>query len=400
MSNNNEFETAGVGTKAVWAGERAHRAFGATQVPIMNSVAYAYEDMDEWYEVSLGEKPGYMYSRTTNPTVEAFEDKVCAMEGAAAAVSFTCGMAAISSTLYTFLRPGDRVVSQKDTYGGANKMFTEFLPNMNISATLCTTGAHEEIEAEIDKGCKMLYLESPTNPTIKITDIARLASYAKARGVLVVIDNTFATPIHQNPLSLGVDLVIHSATKFMSGHADALGGVVCGSKELMKQLFHFREIHGAVLSPWDAYLIIRGMKTMKLRIEQQAKNALALARFLKEHPLVEDVFYPGLETHINHDIAKKQMHGFGPMLSFSLKGGLEDACKLLPHLVYANKAANLGPVETIYGLPRTTSHVECTADERKALGIPEGLVRVSVGIEDTEDLLSDLKQALDKLADK
>ena len=397
MSNFQEFNQAGIGTKAVWAGEQNHRAFGATQVPIMNSVAYAYEDMDEWYEVSLGTKAGYIYSRTTNPTVEAFEDKVCALEGAEAAVSFTCGMAAISSTLYTFLRPGDRVVSQKDTYGGANKMFTEFLPNMNITTTLCETGDHEQMEAEIDKGCKLLYLESPTNPTIKIVDIERLARYAKSKGVLVAIDNTFATPINQNPLSLGVDLVIHSATKFMGGHADALGGVVCGSKELMNQLLHFREIHGAVMSPWDAYMILRGMKTMKLRIDQQSKNAMALARFLKSHPKVEDVFYPGLETHKNHEIAKKQMKGFGPMLSFSLKGGLDAACALLPHLVYANKAANLGPVETIYGLPRTTSHVEVTAEERKQLGIPEGLVRISVGIEDTDDLLSDLSQALDKL---
>lgn len=394
---NDDFLEAGIGTKVVWAGEKEHRAFGATQVPIMSSVAYAYEDMDEWYEVSLDEKPGYIYSRTSNPTIEAFEDKVCALEGAEAAVSFTCGMAAISSTLYTFLRPGDRVVSLKDTYGGANKMFTEFLPNMNITTTLCNTGDHEEIEAEVKKGCKMLYLESPTNPTIKITDIERLAKFAKSLGVLTVIDNTFATPINQNPLSLGVDIVIHSATKFMCGHADALGGVVCGSKELMKQVFHFREINGAVLSPWDAYLIIRGMKTMKLRIQQQSKNAMELARFLKGHELVEDVFYPGLETHPNHDIAKKQMRGYGPMMSFSLKGGLKAACKLLPYLKYANKAANLGPVETIYGLPRTTSHVECTIEERKALGIPEGLVRISVGIEDTEDLIADLTQALQHL---
>ncbi len=394
-----QWDKAGIGTKSVWGGEEARRAFQATQIPIMNSVAYAYEDMDEWYEVSLGNKPGYIYSRTTNPTVEAFEEKVCILESAEAAVSFTCGMAAISSTLYTFLRPGDRVVSQNDTYGGANKMFTEFLPKMGITATLCETGNHEQIEAEIDKGCRLLYLESPTNPTIKITDIKRLAEYAKQRGVLVAIDNTFATPINQNPLELGVDLVIHSATKFMGGHADALGGVVCGSKELVKELFHFREIHGAVMSPWDAYMIIRGMKTLKLRIDQQSKNALALAEYLQSHPKVKDVFYPGLPTHKNHEIAKAQMRGYGAMLSFALKGGLKDACNLLPHLVYANKAANLGPVETIYGLPRTTSHVEVTEQERAALGIPEGLVRVSVGIEDTEDLIWDISQALDRLAE-
>jgi len=381
------------GTKAVWAGEEASLAFNATQVPVVLSVAYNYDDMDEWQDVALGLKPGHIYNRMTNPTVEAFEEKVRILEGAEAAVGFSSGMAAISSALYTFLRPGDRVVSVKDTYGGTNKIFTEFLPNIDVNVTLCNTGNHEEIEAEVAKGCKVLYLESPTNPTLKITDIERMVKAGKAVGALVIIDNTFATPINQNPIQFGVDIVIHSATKFLSGHADAMGGVVCGAKELMEKVYHYREINGATMDPWSAYLILRGMKTLKLRVRQQEKSAMEIARYLKNQKHVEEVFYPGLETHRNHDIAKKQMKGFGGIVSFVLKEEMEAIKILLPKLQYANRAGNLGAVETIYGPARTTSHVECTLEERKELGIPEGLVRISVGIEDTEDLIADLEQA-------
>lgn len=388
-----QFKNVQDGTKAVWAGEKESLAYNATQVPVVFSVAYNYDDVDEWQEVALGNKPGYTYNRMSNPTVKAFEEKLRILEEAEEAVAFSSGMAAISSTLYTFLKPGDRVVSVKDTYGGTNKIFTEFLPNIGVDVTLCNTGNHEEIEAEVNKGCKVLYLESPTNPTMKIIDIERIAKVGKSAGAVVIIDNTFATPINQNPLQLGVDLVIHSATKFLSGHADALGGTVCGSKELMKHVYHYREINGATMDPMSAYLILRGMKTLKLRIRQQEQSALEIAKFLQKKEAVEAVYYPGLETHPHHHIAKKQMKGFGGILSFVLKGEMEAIKILLPELTYANKAGNLGAVETIYGPARTTSHVECTLEERKALGISEGLVRISVGIEDTEDLIADLEQA-------
>jgi len=386
-------ENINVGTKAVWAGEKEVLVHGATQVPVVVSVAYNYDDMDEWLDVAVGKKQGHIYGRNTNPTVQAFEDKVKILEGAEAATSFSTGMAAISNTLYTFLKPGDRIVSIKDTYGGTNKIFTEFLPKMNIEVALCETGDHEAIEKELEKGCTILYLETPTNPTVKITDIERMAKKGKEAGAIVVVDNTFATPINQNPLALGADLVLHSATKFLGGHADALGGVVCGAKELIEPIYHYREINGATLDPWAAYLLLRGMKTLKLRVAQQEKNALAIAQYLQQQELVEDVYYPGLETHTNHDIAKKQMKGFGGMLSFSLKGGMDAVRILLPALKYANRAANLGAVETTYGPARTTSHVECTPEERAAVGIAEGLVRISAGIEDTEDLIQDLEQA-------
>jgi cystathionine gamma-synthase len=384
---------AKMGTKAVWAGEKDYLVHGATQVPVVLSVAYGYDDMDEWYDVAIGKKKGHIYGRNTNPTVQAFEDKIKILEGAEAATSFSTGMAAISNTLSTFLVPGDRIVSIKDTYGGTNKIFTEFLPRQEIEVALCETGNHEQIEREVEKGCKILYLETPTNPTVKITDIERMAKAGKAAGALVIVDNTFATPMNQNPLSLGVDLVIHSATKFLGGHADALGGVVCGSEELVEKIYHFREINGATMDPMAAYLILRGMKTLHLRVRQQCKSAMTLAKYLQTKEMVEAVYYPGLETHPHHDIAKKQMKDFGGMLSFAVKGGVDTVRDLLPKLQYANRAANLGAVETTVGPARTTSHVECTPEERAAVGIPEGLIRISCGIEEIEDIIADFEQA-------
>jgi cystathionine gamma-synthase len=303
-------------------------------------------------------------------------------------------MAAISNTLFTLLSPGDRVVSVKDTYGGTSKIFLEFLPRFQIKVDLCDTTDHAAIEAAIARGCQVLYLESPTNPTLKVMDITRLAQAAHQVGAIVVADNTFATPLNQNPLALGVDLVLHSATKFLGGHADALGGVVCGAASLVERIYHFREINGATLDPMAAYLLLRGMKTLHLRIRQQNESALQIARFLAGQPPVSQVFYPGLESHEHHEVARRQMRGFGGVLSFMLKGGFDAVRAFLPRLRYAHLAANLGAVETIAGPPATTSHVECTPEEREAMGIPEGLIRYSVGIEETEDLLADLKQAL------
>jgi cystathionine gamma-synthase len=392
----NNKQNPAMGTISVWGGEDKDFWQGATQLPVVHSVSFGYQDLDEWVEVALGQRPGHIYSRNTNPTVAAFEEKVCLLEGAEAAVSFGSGMAAISNTLFTLLSPGERVVSIKDTYGGTNQIFIEFLPRFQIQVALCDTTDHEAIEAEIAKGCQVLYLETPTNPTLKVIDLARLIKAGHQVGATVVVDNTFATPINTNPLALGADLVLHSATKFLGGHADALGGVICGPADLVHQIYHFREINGAVLNPMAAYLLLRGMKTLHLRIRQQNENALRIARFLESHPLVEQVMYPGLESNENHAIAAQQMRGFGGVLSFVPKGGFEAVRALLPHLRYAHAAANLGAVETVVGPPATTSHVEVSREQRAAMGIPEALIRYSVGIEEGEDLMADLQQALEK----
>lgn len=389
----------GRATAAVWAGETGHAPYErATQVPVVHSVSFGYDDLATWRDVALGRQEGHIYSRNTNPTLRAFEEKVAALEGAESATSFASGMAAISGTLFTFLRPGDRAVSIKDSYGGTNKIFTEFLPPFGIEVKLCETTDHAQLEAEITRGCRLLYLESPTNPTMKVVDIERLARAAHAAGATVVVDNTFATPINQNPLAFGADIVLHSATKYLGGHADALGGVACGRRDLVQRLYHYREINGAVLAPAEAYALLRGMKTLALRIERQNASAAAIARWLEAHPAIELVNYPGLETHEQHDVARRQMRGFGGMLSFAVRGGLEAIAAFLPRLQYAHRAANLGCVETVVGPPAVTSHVECSDEERRAAGIPEGLVRYSTGIEDVSDLVADLELALAGLA--
>lgn len=387
------------GTLSVWAGEDAKNFQDrSTQMPVVHSVSFGYKDVEEWMGVALGQAEGHIYGRNTNPTVAVFEEKLRILEDAEAATSFSTGMAAISNTLYTLVKPNDRVVSVKDTYGGTNKIFIEFLPRLNVEVALCDTTDHEAIEAEIAKGCTVLYLESPTNPTLKVVDIERLAKAGHAVGATVVVDNTFATPINSNPLSFGADLVLHSATKFLGGHADALGGVICGSKDLIEQIYHYREINGATLHPMAAYLLLRGMKTLELRIRQQNASAMQVAEYLQAHDFVQNVYYPGLPSHENHDIAKKQMRGFGGVLSFDLRGGFAAVQVFLPKLKYAHAAANLGSVETIVGPPATTSHVESTAEERAAMGIPESLIRYSTGIENVEDLIADLEQALDATA--
>ncbi|RYF65772.1 MAG: cystathionine gamma-synthase family protein [Cytophagaceae bacterium] len=381
-------------TASVWAGETDHYNDGAVTTPIVKSVAFAYHDLDEWHNVATGKAEGYIYSRNTNPTVHVLEEKIRILENAEAATSFATGMGAISNTLFALLGPGKRVVSLNDTYGGTSRLFLDFLPRFQVNVTLCNTTDFDNLEAEIAKGCDVLYLETPTNPTLKIVDIARLAAAAKKVGAITVVDNTFATPINQNPLALGADLVVHSATKFLGGHSDAMGGVLCGSKALVEKVFQFREINGASLQADAAYMIARGMKTLELRIERQNASALTIARHLKAHPKVSDVFYPGLETHPGHAIAKAQMSGFGGIMSFSLHGSYDNVKKFLPKLQFVHLAASLGSVSTLAGPPRTTSHVELTEEQRKQLGIPESLIRYSVGIENVSDLLTDLDSAL------
>lgn len=390
-------KNAKLDTKAVWAGEDEPREEGTTtQTPIVQSVSFGYYDLDEWQDVALAKKAGHIYSRNTNPTLAVFEEKMRILEGGEAATSFASGMAAISNSLFALLRSGDRVVTIKDTYGGTNQLFREFLPRIGVEVSLCDTRT-EDVEREIARGCRLVYLETPTNPTLKVIDIARLANAAHSVGALVITDNTFATPINQRPLELGSDLVLHSASKFLGGHADALGGVLCGRTDLVKQVFHYREITGAALDPFAAYLLLRGLKTLHLRIERQNAGAMEVARFLETHPAVVRVFYPGLDSHPEHTTAALQMSGFGGVLSFALHGGYDAVKAFLPRLKFAHRAANLGAVETVVGPPATTSHVEVSARDREAMGIPEALVRYSTGIEDVSDLIADLEQALDSL---
>jgi len=381
-------------TQAVWAAEFGPFPYGAAVVPIVTAATFAHEDIGEWREIALKQRAGHIYSRNSNPTLEVLEKKISILDGTELAAGFATGMAAISSTLFALLSPGERVVSIKDSYGGTNVLFEEFLPRFAVAVRLCDTTDVAQIEAELAQGCRVLYLETPTNPTLKVVDIERLARCAHRHGAIVVTDNTFATPVNQRPAILGSDLVIHSATKFLAGHSDVLGGLVSGSSQLMAKILHFREIVGGTLSAEGAYDVLRGIKTLSLRVARHNENAQAIAEHLARHPKIESVYYPGLAQHPGHAVAQRQMRGFGGVLSFVPRGGENSLPALLNRLRLAQRAAHLGGVATTAGPPALTSHVELTAAERARAGIPETLVRYSVGIEDVQDLIDDLDQAL------
>ena len=384
----------GPSTRSVHLASRFDPATRAIVPPIVENSAYAYQDLETWRAVALNQAEGHIYSRNSNPTTSLLEEKVAALEGAESATSFATGMAAVSTTLFALLSPDQRVVSVRDAYGATFLHFTQILPRFGVICDVCETEDHEAIEASIARGCDLLFLETPTNPTLKVLDLARLIAAAHTAGAVTVVDNTFATPINQNPIALGADLVIHSATKYLGGHGDVLGGVLCGRQDLVEEVYRFRELTGPSMQAHTASLLLRSLKTLALRVQRQNENAEALARFLEGHPKVERVYYPGLESNRGHEIARRQMRGFGGVLSFAVTGGLDAIARFLPRLRYAYMAANLGQVETIVGPPLVTSHVECTEEERAAAGIPEGLVRYAAGIEDLDDLKFDLEQAL------
>lgn len=387
----------GESTRSVHLRARKDPVTGAIVPPISQSAAYAFDDLESWRRVALGESDGDTYGRNSNPTSRLLVERVAALEGAETGASFATGMAAITTSMFALLDPGKRAVTIRDAYGATFLMFTEILPRFGIECVVCDTDDTEGLEREIATGCDLLYLETPTNPVLKVLDIAALSALAHEQGALVLVDNTFATPVNQRPLELGADLVIHSATKYLGGHNDALGGIVCGRSELIEPINRHRELTGAALDPHSAFLLLRSLKTLGLRIARHNENAQHLATFLQAHARVEQVFYPGLESHPRHELACRQMRGFGGVLSFAVGGGMEAAGRVLSSLRLAYLAPNLGQVETIAGPAALTSHVELSAEQIEASGVPASLIRYATGIEDAEDLQADLEQALGRL---
>ncbi len=387
----------GESTRSVHLRARKDPVTGAIVPPISQSAAYAFDDLESWRRVALGESDGDTYGRNSNPTSRLLVERVAALEGAETGASFATGMAAITTSVFALLGPGKRVVTIRDAYGATFLMFTEILPRFGIECVVCDTDDTEGLEREIATGCDLLYLETPTNPVLKVLDIAALSALAHEQGALVLVDNTFATPVNQQPLELGADLVIHSATKYLGGHNDVLGGIVCGPSELIEPINRHRELTGPALDPHSAFLLLRSLKTLGLRIARHNQNAQHLATFLQAHARVEQVFYPGLESHPRHDLARRQMRGFGGVLSFAVEGGMEAAGRVLSSLRLAYLAPNLGQVETVAGPAALTSHVELSAEQIEASGVPASLIRYATGIEDAEDLQADLEQALGRL---
>jgi cystathionine beta-lyase/cystathionine gamma-synthase len=372
-------------TVCIHAGQTPDPSTGAITTPIYQTSTYVQE--------ALGCHKGYEYARTQNPTRAALEANIAAIEHGKAGFGFASGMAAIGAIM-TLLQAGDHVVVTDNTYGGTYRLFERVLRKYQLDFTYVDTSQLVEIERAIQHNTKMLFLETPTNPVLRLTDLRSASELAHARNVFVVVDNTFASPYVQRPIDFGCDMVIHSTTKFLNGHSDSVGGVVVGTRDDHIEWLRFvQNAEGAIISPMDAWLVLRGTKTLPVRMERHNANAMALADFLVSHPKVQKVFYPGLAAHPQHALAKRQMRGFGGLISFEL-GSLERARLMLNHVRLMALAESLGGVETLISHPATMTHASVPAERRLQIGITDGMVRISAGIEDVEDLKQDLDQAL------
>ena len=381
----------GFSTKAVHGGEEAdfrEGAAGDVVVPIHLSTTFARKKVD----VPTG---GYEYTRSQNPTRKALEAKLALLENAKYGMAFSSGLAAETTVLLSLLSPGDHIIAFDDLYGGTKRLFNQVFASHSFSVSYVDATSAANVEKAITASSKMVWIEALTNPLLKIADVAAVAEIAHRRGLMLVVDNTFLSPYFQRPLDLGADVVVHSSTKYIGGHSDVLGGAaLLNSDELYRRVAANQNAVGAVLSPFDSYLTLRGLKTLPLRMEQHQKNALEIARFLEKHPKVSKVIYPGLESHPQHQLAKRQSSGFGGMLSFEIKGSMAAAARFLESLTLFALAESLGGVESLIELPAVMTHASLTKEAREKIGITDTLIRVSVGVEDVKDLIDDLRGGL------
>lgn len=378
----------GFSTDAIHIGQEPDPSTGAIIVPIYQTSTFVQEE--------LGKHKGYEYARTSNPTRAALERNLARLEGGRYGFAFASGMAAINALL-TLFKSGDHIVTGRNLYGGTFRLFERILRNFGLDFTYVDTTNLANVAAAIKKNTRLLYLETPTNPIMEITDLAAASELAHSHGLLVAVDNTFMSPYLQRPLELGADIVVHSTTKYLNGHSDGVGGAaVMNDAELAERLKFIQNAAGAVLGPMDSWLVLRGVKTLAVRMRQHSENGMAVARYLDAHPKVKLVHYPGLPSHPQYELAKKQMHGPGGMLSFET-GSIENAKTILKSVRLCSLAESLGGVETLISHPASMTHASVPREDRQRLGITDGLVRISVGIEDVEDLIADLNQALAKI---
>lgn len=378
----------GFSTIAIHAGNEPDPTTGAVSVPIYQTSTYRQD--------GLGQHKGFEYARTQNPTRFAVERNIAALEGAKHGFAFASGMAAIDAVM-RLVKAGDHVVVSDNTYGGTYRLFSRILANYGIEFTYVDTSDAANVEQAMKANTRMVYVETPTNPVMIVTDLQAVSDIAHARGAIVVCDNTFLSPYLQRPLEFGVDIVLHSTTKYLNGHSDGVGGIVVTSDdETAESLGFIQNSVGAILSPFDSFLILRGTKTLALRMEQHDANGRLVASFLEEHPKVEKLYYPGSLSHKQHDLAKRQQKGFGGMVSFDV-GSLDNARTVLEAVKVCTLAESLGGVETLISHPATMTHASVLPETRQRLGITDGLVRISVGIEDADDIITDIDQALGKL---
>ena len=375
------------GTKAIHAGVHPDESTGAIMTPIYQTSTYVQD--------GVGNHKGYEYSRTQNPTRHALEKNIAAIENGKYGACFASGLAAIDCII-KILNPGDEVISTNDLYGGSYRIFKTIFEKYGIVFHFVDMQKVSSVEAAVTKNTKLIWVETPTNPMMNIVDIAAMSTVAKRSGAILAVDNTFATPFLQNPLDLGADIVMHSVTKYLGGHSDVvMGALVTSNDDLAKEIYRIQNSSGAVTAPMDSFLVLRGIKTLHLRVQRHCENGEKIANFLKNHPKIEDVYWPGFETHPNHEVAKKQMRGFGGMISFTLKGNqLQDALDTVKKMKIFALAESLGGVESLIGHPATMTHASIPKDVREKSGVVDSLIRLSVGIEDADDLIDDLKNAL------
>ncbi len=374
-------------TIAIHAGGRPEATFGAISVPIYQTSTFAFED--------IGKTRGYDYSRTANPTRKVLEDTIAQLEGGKAGFAFATGMAA-ETTVMHLLKAGDHIISGDDVYGGTYRLFQNVMPDFGLEFTFLRMDSRQTIEEAIKPNTRMLWLETPSNPLLNIVDLEMAVAVAKKHKLLTVIDNTFATPYFLRPIEYGIDLVVHSTTKYLNGHCDVVGGaVVTTTDELTERVQFLLNAMGTCASPFDCWLVLRGIETLPVRMRQHEANAIAVANYLKGHPAVERVFYPGLDSHPGHEIAKKQMKGFGGVISFEIKGGTERVNTFLRRIKVFSLAESLGGVASLAEHPATMTHASMPKEYREKVGITDELIRLSVGLENIDDLIDDLRQALE-----
>jgi len=377
-------------TKVIHGGQQHDPSTGAVMPPIYQTSTYA--------QTTPGGHKGYEYSRTANPTRTALEKALASIENGQYGLAFASGLAAIDAVIKT-LKSGDEVISTNDLYGGTYRIFTKIFEQYNIKFHFVGMDNIANVEAKINTNTKLIWAETPTNPMLNIIDIKALADVAKKHSILFGVDNTFASPYLQNPLDLGADLVMHSVTKYLGGHSDVvMGALIANDKELADKLYFIQNASGAVCGPMDSFLVLRGLKTLHVRMQRHCENGKAVAEFLQAHPKIEKVYWPGFENHPNHDIAKKQMRDFGGMLSFTTKGNnYKAAISIVENLKVFTLAESLGGVESLSGHPASMTHASIPKEEREKTGVVDSLIRLSVGIEDKDDLIADLEQALAKI---
>lgn len=386
----------GFDTKSIHSGSNGKNPSNALNPPIFQTSTFVFDNIEHANKVMSFESDDYVYTRGNNPTLRLFENRMAELEQGVGAVAFASGMAAISSTIFSLLKPGDTIIVHKTLYGSSYSVITELLPKYNMKYKIADLTNLDDLRNAIDDSTKIIYFETPSNPDLSIIDIKEISKIGKEKGVKIVVDNTFASPYFQNPLLLGADVVVHSATKYICGHGDVVGGVaVAKDMDYVQHLkFGYMCEFGGVMSPFNAWLLLRGLKTLGVRMRQHEENAIEVANFLNNHPKIDSVMYPGLPDFKGYEIAKEQMNGFGAMISFEVKGGLESATKFVDSLKLAQLAVSLGDCETLVQLPAAITHRGYPRERLAEFGLTESMVRISVGLENSKDIIEDLDQAL------